>query len=297
MSRVAWVDVFATGPMTGNPLAVVLDGEGWDDARMQALAAELGISETVVVLPPEEGGDARLRIFTPARELPVAGHPLVGAAWVLHAAGVIEGRAVLETGAGPREVRVRGAVATADMGVAEAGAEADAAEAAAAAGLPAPGGPARIWGVGVPQLMLPAPDAAALRDAVPDHDRLVALAGRDGWAGVSVYATAPDPEARPVVEVRHFAPAIGVPEDPVTGSAAAALGARLAAEGLAGDGGDLSLVVRQRTASGRGGEVAVRVTADPAGGPGRVQVGGRVEPLIEGRILDNRPPAEGPGGG
>ncbi len=297
MSRIAWVDVFATGPMTGNPLAVVLDGEGWEDARMQALAAELGISETVVVLPPEAGGDARLRIFTPARELPIAGHPLVGAAWVLHAAGVIEGRAVLETGAGPREVRVRGAVATADMGVAAPGAERDAAEAAEAAGLPAAGGPARIWSVGVPQLLLPAPDAAALRDAQPDQERLAAIAARDGWTGVSVYAAPPPGGERPVVEVRHFAPAIGVPEDPVTGSAAAALGARLAAEGLGGDGAELSLVVRQRTATGRGGDVAVRVAADPGGGPGRVQVGGRVEALFEGRIVDTRPPAEGPGGG
>ena len=103
MSRLAWVDVFAAGPMTGNPLAVVLDPGAWSSARMQALAAELGISETVVVVPPQEGGEHRLRIFTPRRELPMAGHPVVGAAWVLRrhpslggaaAAGALSGLAV-----------------------------------------------------------------------------------------------------------------------------------------------------------------------------------------------------------
>lgn len=292
MTLVAWVDVFASGPMTGNPLAVVLDADDWPAHRMQALAAELGISETVVVVPPTANGDARLRIFTPVRELPIAGHPVVGAAWVLHAAGRTGDGARLETGAGAVAVRVQGAVATADLGPATAGAEVDAAEAAAALGVPRAAGPARIWGVGVPQVMLPVADVAALRAAVPDHGALGTLGERDGWLGVSAYAPAREEDGRTVVEVRHFAPLGGVPEDPVTGSAAGALGARLASEGLGGPAPGLSLVVRQRTATGRGGEVAVRV-----GPAGRVQVGGRVVPLFEGRFVDPGDAARGQRGG
>ena len=88
MSRIVWVDVFAPTPMSGNPLAVILEPEGLDAARMQMLAAELGLSETVFVFPPESPeAAARLRIFTPSRELPMAGSPIVGAAWVIHSAG------------------------------------------------------------------------------------------------------------------------------------------------------------------------------------------------------------------
>lgn len=281
MSRIAWVDVFSARPLAGNPLAVVLDAEGWDAARMQAVAAELGISETVFALPPETGGSARLRIFTPARELPMAGHPVVGAAWVLRAAGRIGGRATLETRAAAMPARVRGAIATVELGVPVAGAEVDAAEVAAALGIaPAPGSTARVWSLGVPQLMLPAADLAALRAARPDAAALERLGERDGWLGVSVYALG-DEDGRLRADVRHFAPLIGVPEDPVTGSAAAALGAHLVA---AAGGGDLRMIVRQATAEGRGGEVAVRV-ASADGRPRAAWIGGAVAPLFEGTFV------------
>ena len=126
--------------MTGNPLAVVLDADDWPASRMQGFAAELGISETTFVLPPEGGGDHRVRIFTPLRELPMAGHPIVGTAWVLHAAGRIG-----ETRA-PRDRRraAGGARAGArrDDGARrrrEAGAQVDGAEAGRAAAAPARG--------------------------------------------------------------------------------------------------------------------------------------------------------------
>ncbi len=77
---------------------------------MQGFAAELGISETAFVLPPEADGDLRVRIFTPVRELPMAGHPMVGTAWVLRAAGRIGETALLETGAGTFAVRVQESV-------------------------------------------------------------------------------------------------------------------------------------------------------------------------------------------
>lgn len=296
MSRLAWVDVFAAaGPMSGNPLAVVLDADGWTAARMQAFAAELGISETTFVMPPASEADHRVRIFTPRRELPMAGHPVVGTAWVLHAAGRIGERAVLETGAGDLPVRVRGQVATMEQVAPQAGPVADAAEVGAALGVaPLADPPPRVWSTGVRQLMVRAPSEEALDGLRPDLDAVARLAERDGWIGVSVYALPEPREERMRVPVRHFAPLVGVPEDPVTGSAAGALGACLAAAGF-GDGDDLSLVVCQGASLGRAGEVAVRV-ASQGGVPRRVRVGGRVVPVFEGRVLDAGAAPE-PGGG
>jgi trans-2,3-dihydro-3-hydroxyanthranilate isomerase len=296
VSRLAWVDVFAAaGAMSGNPLAVVLDAGGWSDARMQAFAAELGLSETTFVTPSRSGADHRVRIFTPVRELPMAGHPVVGTAWVLHAARRIGERAVLETGAGDLPVRVQGQVATMDQATPEAGPEVDAGEVGAALGAePLPDPPAQVWSTGVRQLMVRVPSHDALDALRPDHDALARLGERDGWIGVSAYVLPEAADGRLRVDVRHFAPLVGVPEDPVTGSAAGALGACLAAAGV-GAGGDLEMVVCQGASLGRAGEVAVRV-ASQDGTPRRVRVGGRVVPLFEGRVLEEGPPARPDGG-
>lgn len=93
------VDVFTDKPLTGNPLAVFTRAEGLDDVTMQSVAREMNLSETVFFLPPKEGGHARLRIFTPRTELPFAGHPVLGSAWILgHPMEM--GQLRLETGAG-----------------------------------------------------------------------------------------------------------------------------------------------------------------------------------------------------
>jgi trans-2,3-dihydro-3-hydroxyanthranilate isomerase len=97
--RYVFADVFTDVPLTGNQLAVFTDARGIDDETMQALAVEIGFSETVFVLPPENGGTARIRIFNPRAEMPFAGHPTLGTAFVLGAPlqlGVI----ALETGVG-----------------------------------------------------------------------------------------------------------------------------------------------------------------------------------------------------
>src|SRR3989440_1748255 len=97
--RYVVADVFTDRPLAGNQLAVFTDGRGVDDATMQALAREMNVSETVFVLPPSDGGHARIRIFTPVAELPFAGHPVLGSAFVLGAPLQL-GEIRLETGAG-----------------------------------------------------------------------------------------------------------------------------------------------------------------------------------------------------
>lgn len=284
MSRIAWVDVFAPRPMSGNPLGVVLDAEDWPEERMQALAAELGLSETVFVLQPHDPGHAaRLRIFTPARELPMAGHPVVGTAWVLATSGRMGSRGLLETGVGPLEVRVSGSVATMTQAAPQPGAIVDPAPVAAACRLEATSHPpAQVWSTGIPQLMVPVADAAALAGARPDGEALTALGEAGGWVGVSFYAVERAGPGGVEACVRHFAPGVGVLEDPCTGSAAGGLGACLAAAGL-GHADALQLVVRQGAEMGRPGEIAVRVDA-PEGVPRRVQVGGRVIAIFQGRL-------------
>jgi trans-2,3-dihydro-3-hydroxyanthranilate isomerase len=101
--RYVLADVFTQTPLAGNQLAVFTDARGIDDETMQALARELNLSETVFVLPPANGGTARIRIFNPNHEMPFAGHPTLGAAFVL-AAPLQLGVNALETGAGPMRV-------------------------------------------------------------------------------------------------------------------------------------------------------------------------------------------------
>src|SRR5438067_8639309 len=97
--RYVVADVFTDTPLTGNQLAVFTDGRDVDDDTMQKLAKEMNFSETVFVLPPEQGGHVRIRIFTPVAELPFAGHPVLGSAFVLGAPLQL-GEIRLETGAG-----------------------------------------------------------------------------------------------------------------------------------------------------------------------------------------------------
>src|SRR6059058_4859194 len=103
--RYVVADVFTDKPLTGNQLAVFTDGRDVDDETMQRLAKEMNFSETVFVLPGEQGGHVRIRIFTPVSELPFAGHPILGTAFVL--GGPLQlGELRLETGAGVVPIRL-----------------------------------------------------------------------------------------------------------------------------------------------------------------------------------------------
>jgi len=120
--RMIQVDVFSERPLAGNPLAVFPEAEGLSGEQMQRIASEMNLSETTFVTPPESGGDARVRIFTPAVELPFAGHPSIGTACTLVSTGRVASQepvteVSLELNAGPTvvDVTVRGGQAVAGV--------------------------------------------------------------------------------------------------------------------------------------------------------------------------------------
>jgi trans-2,3-dihydro-3-hydroxyanthranilate isomerase len=214
----------------------------------------------------------------------MAGHPVVGAAWALRDAGRMGPRGAVETGAGILAVRADGDRAWMAQARPERGPRVDADEVAVACGtVAAAWPPAEVWSTGLPQLMLPVPDVGALAAARPDAAAITALGDRDGWAGVSLFALLERDDGAAVARVRHFTPALGVLEDPVTGSAAGALGARLAAADP-GAGDALALAVLQGEELGRPGRVDVAVRLEGAV-PAAVEVGGAVAPVLEARLL------------
>jgi len=229
-------DVFTDTRFSGNPLAVVLDAAALTGQQMQAIAREFNYSETVFVLPPSDPAHgARVRIFTPLRELPFAGHPTVGTAFVLAScAPQLAGaeRIVLEEGVGPVTVELerdasglRRCVFAAPR-LPEAGPPAPPRdELAAMLGLNASQvlDSAQFWSCGVPFLVVPLSSVEALQRCKLDLTV---------WSGVlqryesrKVYPVA---HAATAWRVRMFAPDAGVPEDPATGSAAAAFAGWLA---------------------------------------------------------------------
>ena len=227
------LDVFTDRRFAGNPLAVVLDPNGLDAAAMQAIAREFNHPETVFVFPPAEPAHrARVRIFTPARELPFAGHPTVGTAVLLGlrdgaAAGreivLEEGigavRCVLEAGAGDAG-RVRFALPQLP---AEVGAAPDNATIAAALGIASAeigfeGFQPSRWSAGNPFTFVPLAGLAVMARCNPDRPDFGAAFGTGG-AYLFCRETV---EPGHAFHARMFAPAMGVREDPATGSAAAA---------------------------------------------------------------------------
>ena len=262
--RFATLDVFTARRFAGNPLAVVLDPQGLDTAAMQAIAREFNHPETVFVLPPREAAHrAAVRIFTPAAELAFAGHPTVGTAVLL---GRLDGggagrELVLEEGIGP--VRCRTAMVDADGGrasfdlprlPAEAGAAPPADAIAAALGLERSDigfgdfAPA-AWSAGNPQCFVPIRSRAALARARPDaarFDQTFAIGGR----AIAYLYCGEVSEAGHDFHARMFTPGLGVPEDPATGSAAAAFAGLLATQGRYAD-GDHTVTIEQGYEMGR----------------------------------------------
>ena len=272
------VDVFTQTPFAGNPLAVVLGADDLPTPALQAIANEFNLSETAFpmdISPGTAAPDYRLRIFTPEVELPFAGHPSVGAAWVLAQRGLLRpGPVVQSCGAGRLALEVTADGATLTGGTPTAAEPLDAGPVLRAAGLTGRdliGVEPRTCGTGLEWTYLLVRSDALARCA-PD----VAALKRLGGAGVSVFAW--DGEQ---AHARVFAGGVGVAEDAATGSAALGLGVYLVATGLLPDGGPYA--VRQGIEMGRPSllECAVRVSGGRAVS---VQVGGGVVPVARGQI-------------
>jgi trans-2,3-dihydro-3-hydroxyanthranilate isomerase len=272
------VDVFTDTPYAGNPLAVVLDADGLDDSQMQQMAREFNLSETTFVLSATTpDATYRLRIFTPSVELPFAGHPSVGTAWLLAKLGRIPlGEVVQECGAGLLPVVVSADGATLTGGAVSQSETEDAGPLVAAVGLEDSdfaGTPVLWCGCGIDFGYLHVHEDALAR-CVPDVPALMAL----GRAGVSVFSFDGDR-----VHARVFAGGAGVAEDPATGSAALGLGVFLVASGLLPGDGSCAFTVDQGLEMGRPSRLSVSVDARQ----GRVvtaRVTGGVVPVASGRI-------------
>lgn len=280
--RFAQVDVFTDVALGGNPLAVVLDSDGLDAERMQAIARWTNLSETVFVSASARA-DYRVRIFSPRNELPFAGHPTIGTAHAARRHGLVDPAReslVQECGAGlvplradasgvirarvPRPKRADAHVSADDLSAAFGGAELH--------------DPFAV-DVGVVWIVARVSPAtlAALR---PDFPRLAALSTATRATGATVYAVAERARGGapgPAVEVRSFAPADGIPEDPVCGSGNASVAAHARLTGQLATIGS-SYLASQGRFVGRDGRIAVTLEGDD------VWIGGRSVTVVSGTI-------------
>jgi len=231
------LDVFADSPLAGNPLAVVLDAEGLDTALMQRIAREFNLSETVFVLPPENPHHrARIRIFTPGMEMPFAGHPTVGTALLLatldHPGATGDFVFGLEENIGvvPCAVSLTGrpyARFNVPRLPTRQGEPKGGALLASALGLNVndlgfDNHEPVLYGAGFPFCFVPVVDLEAIRRIQPNNGVWGDAVGTDGLDAVFAY-TRQSVHTGNAFHARMFSPNDGIPEDPATGSAVAAL--------------------------------------------------------------------------
>ena len=283
------VDVFTERPLEGNALAVFVDGQGLDEPTMQRIARELNLSETTFVLPPRSADcAARVRIFTPHRELPFAGHPSIGTAWVLLDEGMPTGDTEnfgLEEGIGTVSIRVEHAepplIWLRTPAISD-GSRIDAASCAAALGIGEgdllPFAP-QILSAGNPTLLVPVRDPG-----VVDRAHIGAEAARrltraqDGGACVFVFA----PTSRGAYS-RMFAPHLGIAEDPATGSSTGPLAAYMMRHGMIGSGDGVRFVSEQGVKMRRRSELHVAIVGNDAAAG--IDVGGCVVGVGRGELV------------
>jgi trans-2,3-dihydro-3-hydroxyanthranilate isomerase len=278
------VDVFTDRPLSGNQLCVVPDPIEASTEFMQAIAKEIGFSETTFV--SSAGGDRyAMRIFTPERELPFAGHPSLGTAFVLAAEGRITSPATqhVEAGEFAMKVDVEGGRARMRQGNARFGEPLD------------EGGrrglvealrlrpddlldlPVQLVSTGFGHLMMPVRDPERVAAAAPDHPALIPLLEAAGTDGVYLFAMSNGSNGGAAAKARLFAPVAGVDEDPATGSAAGPLGAYLVHHGVIPSG---RLTISQGVELGRPSTLIVDVERD--GDELAVYVEGGVQVIAEG---------------
>ena len=263
--RYVIADVFTATPLEGNQLGVFPDGRGLDDDLMQRTARELNLSETVFFLPAAHPGEVRVRIFTKASELPFAGHPVLGSAFVLgEALGTT--RVTLETGAGAVPVDLerdgdRITFGRMEQPIPVAERYEHAAELLAALGVRRSGLPVEAYRNGPRHVYVELASEAEVAGLRPDQRALAELE-----IGVSTFAG-----RGTAWKTRMFAPFHGVPEDPATGSAAGPLAVHLARYGRIGFGDEIE--IRQGDEIGRPSRLYARVEGS-ADKIERVLVGG-----------------------
>src|SRR5207342_886193 len=287
LRRYMQVDVFADRPGAGNPLAVVLDAEGLDDAAMQAIARWTRLPETTFLFPAASADSSyRLRIFSPRREVPFAGHPSVGSAHVALAAGlaqVKDGLLVQDGIAGKLPLRVTGAgrertiaVRTPRSKVLEVASPDDPRLRPALAGLPLGALPPALVEGGRRWWLVEMASEAQLRAAEPDWNAIGKLARDTDSMGVCVFARSTDPVY--YLAVRAWVGAPAQFEDAASGAANATLAAYLASkDALPGDSGFYR--ISQGREVGHDAIIELEVDAD-----GEVWSGGRVCTVVDGHI-------------
>lgn len=285
------VDVFTERPLAGNQLAVVLDGDGLSASTMQRIAREMNFSETTFVLPAADPNHAaRVRIFSPTSELPFAGHPTIGTAWVLHDEGLARGlQFVLEEKVGPVPVRAEIAQGRVDFWMTHPqvtfGEVFPHATIAAAIGVDPSDVlsdvPAQVASTGFPFVFVPLRDRRAVDAAAFDGPGLRKLV--EGHDLEAVYMFAANGANR--LYSRMFG--VGLGEDPATGSAAGPLGAFAVKYRLVERAPTVSITNEQGTKMGRQSFIQIALAyGDSPDVPTRIEVGGSVVPVLSGTLSD-----------
>lgn len=274
--RYVLCDVFTSRPLEGNQLAVFTDARGLSTEAMQRLASETHLSETTFVLPAEQGGHAKVRIFTPLVELPFAGHPTLGTALVI--AGSIEAPEIrLELPVGVVPVRIERGSSGAGFGwmsqpIPTLVPFEHEAELLEALGVSSSVLPVTQYSNGPSHLYVTVASRQEVAALAPDFQRLARLT----QGGVSVFS-----QDEQGVKTRMFAPAAGVFEDPATGSAAGPLGVHLVRHDLLAYGETLR--IEQGTEIGRPSELFVRIEGEREKITS-VEVGGGVQIVARGEF-------------
>ena len=275
--RYVVADVFTDQPLTGNQLAVFTDAREIPDEQLQPLAKEMNFSETVFVYPPEQGGHVKIRIFTPAAEMPFAGHPVLGSAFVL--AGPLQLITInLETVKGivPVELEREGArivFGRMSQPIPEVSPFDQEADLLAALRIERSELPIELYDLGIKHVYVALPSEAAVAALEPDY---AALARIQGYVGTNCFAG-----SGTRWKTRMFAPADGVPEDPATGSAAGPLACHLARHGRIGWGEEIE--ISQGAEIGRPSTLYARAYGS-AEAIERVEVGGSAVVVARGEF-------------
>jgi trans-2,3-dihydro-3-hydroxyanthranilate isomerase len=268
--RYVVADVFTDVPLAGNQLAVFTDARNIPEHLLQPLAREMAFSETVFVYPAEGGGHVRIRIFTPQRELPFAGHPVLGSAFVLAAPLQLQ-EIHLETGVGVVPVRLereemRIVFGRMDQPYPAVEPFGDEAALLAALGVERSELPVELYDNGVRHVYVALASEREVGELAPD---LQALSRLD--AGVNCFAG-----SGPRWKTRMFGPALGVAEDPATGSAAGPLAVHLMRHGLVPPGEQIEI--------SQGAELGRPSTLYARADESRVEVGGSAVVVARGEF-------------